>query len=64
MPGRSSTVKEEPNRVGPPPPLLGATGGTVGSAGQDDLVIDPVLGSPVNTHATTSVAEGVHQWEK
>ena len=64
MPGGSSAAKEEPNRAGAPLPLLGATGSTVGSAGQDDLVIDPMMGSLVNTHATVSIAEGAWQQEK
>ena len=62
--GRSSAANEEPDRVGPPPPLLGVMGGTVGSAGQDDPVIDPMLGSLVNMHTTVSVAEEAHQREK
>ena len=36
----------------------------VGSASQDDSVINPMMGSPVNMHATASVAEGVCQQEK
>ena len=60
MPGRSSAAKEEPDRVGTPSPLLGAAGGT----GKDDMVVDPTMGSLVNMHATASIAEGVHQWEK
>ena len=60
MPGRSSTVKEEPNRAGTPLPLLGAADSTMGSAGQDDSVADPMVGSLGNMDATTSVAEGAH----
>ena len=36
-------------------------GNTVGDAGQDNSVVDPVMGSLVNTHATASVA---CRWEK
>ena len=43
MPGGSSAT-EEPARSGPPPSLLGATGGTEGSAGQDDQATDPTTG--------------------
>ena len=64
MPGRSSAVKEEPDRVGSPSPLLGAAGGAVGSAGPDDSVVNPTMGSLVNTQATASVAEGAYQWKK
>ena len=60
MPGRSSTMKEEPAKLGPPPSLLGATG----SAGQDDQVTDPITGSQTVLPATTTVAEGAHRWEK
>ena len=60
MPGRSSAMKEEPAKSGPPPSLLGATGGT----GQDDQATDPITGSWTVSPATTTVAEGVRQWEK
>ena len=60
MPGRSTAAKEEPDKAGAPSPLLGAAGST----GQDDSVIDPTMGSLVNTHATASIAEGAHWWEK
>ena len=60
MPGRSSTMKEEPAKLGPPPSLLGATG----SAGQDDQATDPITGSQTVLPATTTVAEGARQWEK
>ena len=56
MPGRSSTMKEEPVKAGSPPSLLGAAGGT----GQDDHIVDPVTGSPAVSPATATVAEGVH----
>ena len=59
MPGRSSTT-EEPARLGPPPSLLGATGG----AGQDDQATDPTMGSQSVSPATATVAEGVCRWEK
>ena len=59
MPGGSSAVKEEPNRAASLP-LLGA----VGSTSQDNTVIDPLMGSLVNTHTTASVAEEVCWQEK
>ena len=64
MPGGSSAAKDEPDRTGAPSSLQGAMSGTVGSASQGDLVIDPVMGSPANMHATASVAEGAHWQEK
>ena len=60
MPGGSSTMKEEPTKSGPPPSLLGATGG----AGQDDQATDPITGSQTVSPATTTVAEGVRRREK
>ena len=59
MPGRSSTT-EEPTRSGPPPSLLGATGG----AGQDDQATDPTTGSRSVSPATATIAEGARRWEK
>ena len=47
--------------MGAPLPLLGAVGSTVGGASQDDSVVDPMMGSPVNTPATASIAEGARQ---
>ena len=44
MPGGSSAMKEEPIKAGSPPFLLGAAGSAVGSAGQDNQVVDPVHG--------------------
>ena len=64
MPGRSSTTKEEPTKSGPPPSLLGATGGAKGGAGQDDQATDPITGSRTVSPATTTVAEGACRWEK
>ena len=64
MPGGSSATKEEPARLGSPPSLLGATGGTEGSASQDDQATDPTTGSQSVSPATATVAEGVHRWEK
>ena len=64
MPGGSSAAKEEPDKTGTPLPLLGAAGGTVGSTSQDDSVINSMIGSLVNTHATASIAEGACRWEK
>ena len=64
MPGGSSKAKEEPDRAGAPSPLLGVVGSAVGSAGQDDLVIDPTRGSPGNTQATATIAEGACRREK
>ena len=63
MPGRSSTM-EEPTRSGPPPSLLGVTGGAEGSAGQDDQATDPTTGSQSVLPATTNVAEGACRREK
>ena len=60
MPGGSSTMKEEPAKSGPPPSLLGATGG----AGQDDQAIDPIMGSWMVSPATATIAEGACRWEK
>ena len=60
MPGGSSTTKEEPAKSGPPPSLLGATGG----AGQDDQATDPITGSRMVSPATATVAEGARQREK
>ena len=54
MTGGSSTTKEEPARLGPPPSLLGATGGT----GQDDQATDPTMGSQSLSPATATIAEG------
>ena len=59
MPGGSSAT-EEPTRSGPPPSLLGATGGT----GQDDQATDPTTGSRSVSPATATVAEGAHRREK
>ena len=53
-------MKEEPAKVGPPLSLLGASG----SAGKDDKVIDPIMGSPVTLPVTATIAEGVRWWEK
>ena len=64
MPGGSSATKEEPARLGPPPSLLGATGGAKGSAGQDNQATDPTMGSWLVSPATATVAEGAHQREK
>ena len=59
MPGGSSTT-EEPTRLGPPPSLLGATGGT----GQDDQATDPTTGPRSVSPATATVAEGARRREK
>ena len=64
MQGGSSTVKEEPVKVGSPPSLLGAAGGTLGGTGKDDCIVDPVEGSPITLPANATVAEGVHWREK
>ena len=64
MPGRSSTTKEEPARSGPPPSLLGATGGAKGGAGQDDQATNPITGSRLVLPATATIAEGACRWEK
>ena len=58
MPGISSAMKEEPAKPGPPPSLLGATGGTEGGAGQDNQATDPITGSWTVSPATATVAEG------
>ena len=60
MPGRSSATKEEPAKVGPPLSLLGALGGT----SKDDQVVNPIVGSPVTSPVTATIAEGAHRWEK
>ena len=60
MPGGSSAMKEEPAKAGSPQSLLGAAGG----AGQDDHIVDPVMGSPTVSPATTTIAEGVRRSEK
>ena len=60
MPGGSSATKEEPARSGPPPSLLGVTGG----AGQDNQATDPTTGSWSVSPATAIVAEGACRWEK
>ena len=60
MPGGSSTTKEEPAKSGPPPSLLGATGGTR----QDDQATDPITGSRMVSPATATFAEGACQREK
>ena len=59
MPGGSSTT-EEPTRSGPPPSLLGATGG----AGQDDQATDPTTGLQSVSPATATIAEGARRREK
>ena len=64
MPGGSSATKEEPAKLGPPPSLLGATGGTGGSTGQDDQATDPTTGSQTVSPATATVAEGARRWQK
>ena len=64
MPGGSSATKEEPVKVGSPPSLLRAAGGTMGGASKDDQIIDPVMGSLAVLPANTAIAEGVRQWEK
>ena len=64
MPGRSSTVKEEPIKARSPPSLLGAAGSTLGGASKDNRIVDPIEGSPVTSPANTTVAEGVRQWQK
>ena len=64
IPGRSSAVKEEPDKTGPPSPLLGAVGSAVGGTGQDNMVINPIKGSPATTPATATIAEGAHRQEK
>ena len=64
MPGRSSTAQEEPSKAGSPSSLLGAAGGTLGGAGKDDHIVDPIEGSPVTSPANATLAEGVRRWEK
>ena len=64
MPGGSSTAKEDPVKVGSPPSLLGAAGGTLGGTGKDNHIVDPIEESPVTSPANTTLAEGVCQWEK
>ena len=59
MPGGTSAT-EEPARSGPPPSLLGVTGG----AGQDDQATNPTTGSRSVSPATATVAEGTCRREK
>ena len=59
MPGGSSAT-EEPARSGPPPSLLGATGG----AGQDNQATNPTTGSRSVSPATATIAEGACRREK
>ena len=63
MPGGSSAT-EEPARSGPPPSLLGVTGGAEGPAGQDDQATDPTTGPRSVSPATATVAEGARRREK
>ena len=58
MPGRFSATKEESVKVGPPPSLLGAAGGTMGGTNKNDQIIDPIVGSPAASPANATVAEG------
>ena len=64
MPGGSSAMKEEPVKVGSPPSLLGAAGSAMGSAGKDNQIVDPVVGSLAALPANATIAEGACQWEK
>ena len=64
MPGGSSRAKDEPDRVGTPSSLLGVTGGPAGSVNQGNLHTDSVMELPAVMHATASVSDGVHWWEK
>ena len=64
MPGGSGAAKEEPNKVGSPPSLLGAAGSALGGTGKDDRIVDPVKGSLVTLSTNASVAEGVRRREK
>ena len=64
MPGRSSAMKEEPAKSGPPPSLLGATGSAKGGTGQDNQATDPITGSWTVSPATATVAEGARRQEK
>ena len=57
-------MKEEPVKVGYPPSLLGAAGGTMGGAGKDDQIVDPVMGSPTALPANATIAEGACREEK
>ena len=63
MPGGSSAT-EEPTRSGPPPSLLGVTGGAEGGTGQEDQATDPTTGSRSVSPATATVAEGACRREK
>ena len=64
MPGGSSATKEEPVKVGSPPPLLGAAGSAVGGAGKDNQIVDPVVRSPAVMPANATIAEGACRWKK
>ena len=50
--------------MGSLPSLLGAVGDTLGGTSKDNHIVDPTEGSPVTSPTNTTVAEGVHQWEK
>ena len=60
MPGGSSAMQEEPAKSGPPPSLLGATGGTC----QDDQATDPITGLWMVSPASATIAEGARRLEK
>ena len=64
MPGRSSTTKEEPIKVGSPPSLLGAADGAMGGTGKDYQIVDPIMGSLAASPANATIAEGARRWEK
>ena len=64
MPGGSSAVKEEPAKASPPPPLLGAVGGTEGGISPDDHADGPTTGPLQASPAPTPVAEGARPREK
>ena len=53
MPGGSSATKEEPAKWGPPPSLLGATGG----ASQDDQATNPITGLWMVSPAPATIAK-------
>ena len=64
MPGGSSAAREQPAKTSPPPPLLGAVGGTEGSTSMDDCADGPITEPLRESPAPAPVAEGARPREK